>query len=266
MGRREKVINPDLSEIHFEYTTQGLIEKSYGANVYTRKYIYDNEGQLQNIQTWKNATNETGQNDITWSYNAQGQLETETDKNGKVTSYTYYPDSGLLHTRVSPRGITKLYSYDTSSRLSTITYSDDTPAIGFSYNALGQLDTITDALGTRTANYNTLGQYTGLTWNTGFNNGIVQTYNYDTIGRQQSYVRDIGAESKTVTYDYNDHGLLKSVTLGNRAFEYSYLDNAPNTVEKMTIKKDSVAQMHSKREFDKIMRTTNFTWNTGAGE
>ena len=265
MGRRDKVINPDGTEIHFEYTTQGLIEKSYGANVYTRKYIYDNEGQLESIQTWKNATAETGQNDITWSYNAQGQLQTETDKQGRITSYTYY-DNGLLETRVSPRGITKTYAYDTSGRLLTITYSDSTPSISFTYNELGQLDTITDELGTRQVKYNSLGQFKGNLWTAGVFNGVESTYNYDNIGRQQSLVRDIGTQQKSVSYDYDDFGRLQKVIKGTYEFEYTYLDNAPNTVEKMTVYKDSTAQIHSKREFDKIMRAIGFSWATGGGQ
>ena len=266
MGRRDWVENPDGTKINFEYTTQGLIWKSYGANVYPREYVYDSEGQLKQIKTWKNYSTKGGANDITWTYNAQGQLESEKDKLGRLTRYTYYPESGLLHTKVSPRDITKTYIYDSSGRLETITYSDGTPSIGFTYNALGQIDTVTDEAGTRTYKYNALGQYKGQDWTAGAFNGVETTYSYDSIGRQQSYVRDIGTQQKTISYDYDNYGRLSKVSKGGYSFEYSYLNNSPNTVEKMSVKKGSAAQMHSKREFDKIMRTTKFSWATGGGQ
>ena len=266
MGRRDWVENPDGTKINFEYTTQGLIWKSYGANVYPREYVYDNDGQLQKIKTWKNYAAKTGENEVAWTYNAQGQLETERDKFGRETTYTYYPESGLLHTKTSPRNITKTYTYDSSGRIDTISYSDNTPSISFTYNALGQIDTITDEAGTRTLKYNDLGQYKGVVWTGGIFNGVETTYNYDNIGRQDSFVRTINGAQKVFSYDYDNYGRLSKVTKGEYSFEYSYLDNAPNTVEKMTVRKGTAAQMHSKREFDKIMRTTKFTWSTGAGE
>lgn len=263
MGRRDKVVNPDNTEIHFDYTTQGLIKKSYGDNVYPREYVYDSKGQLENVKTWKNYSGQTGLNELVWTYNDQGQLATETDKFNRVTSYTYY-DNGLLHTRTNPRNIVKTYTYDTSGRLSTISYSDSTPSISFSYNELGQLNTVTDAGGTRSYNYNTLGQFTGTSWTSGYFNGIDQTYSYDSIGRQQSFVRDIGTQQKTVSYDYDDYGRLSKVTKGAHSFEYSYLNNSPNTVEKLSVKKNSSIQMYSLRQFDKLMRTKQFSWfNTG---
>ena len=266
MGRRDWVKNPDGTQINFEYTNQGLIWKSYGANVYPREYVYDNEGQLQKIKTWKNYTAKTGANEVVWAYNAQGQLETETDKLGRETRYTYYPASGLLHTKVSPRNITKTYIYDASGRLEDITYSDGTPSISFTYNALGQIGTVTDEAGTRSFKYNDLGQYKGQDWTAGVFNGLETTYNYDGIGRQGSFERTINGVQKTVSYEYDNFGRLSKVTKGDYSFEYTYLDNSPNTVEKMTVKKGTAAQMHSKREFDKIMRTTKFSWTTGGGQ
>ena len=266
MGLRDWVKNPDGTQINFEYTSQGLIKKSYGANVYPREYIYDNEGQLQKIKTWKNYSAQTGGNDITWAYNAKGQMVTETDKFGRVTTYTYYPESGLLHTKVSPRGITKTYSYDSSGRLETIDYSDDTPTIGFTYNTLGQIDTITDEAGTRTFKYNDLGQFTGTDWNSGPFHGVETTYSYDAIGRQGSFERTINGIQQTVSYEYDNFGRLSKVIKGDYSFEYSYLNNSPKTVDKMTVKKGTAAQMHSIREFDKIMRTTKFSWITGGGQ
>ena len=81
-----------------------------------------------------------------------------------------------------------------------------------------------------------------------------------------SVVANINGNTKTVSYEYDDSGRLSKVTKGNFTFNYSYLDQSPSTVEVMTVKNNGTAQIHSKREFDNLMRTTKFTWKNGGAE
>ena len=261
MGRREKVIHPDASQISFLYTDQGLIENSSGSQVYPRTYSYDNKGNLTGLTT----NGQAGSSTLSWGYYDNGQLQTKTDAKNRQVSYTYYA-SGQVESKTNARNITKTWNYDNSGRLDGITYSDDTPSISFGYNELGRLSTVSDSLGDRNLNYNALGQYTGNSWLSGVLSGLEQSYTYDFNGRQETAGFSIGGVTRTNNYLYNSFGLLEEVNDGKNQYRYSYLEQSPYTVETLEIEKDGTVQMHSKREFDKLMRTTGFSWATGAKE
>ena len=263
MGRRTSVMNPDGSKIFFEYTTQGLIKKSYGQNVYPREYIYDSKGKLKNVQTWKNYGSKSGRNDISWAYNSAGRLVSETDQEGRSTYYTYY-SSGLLKEKIDARGVKKLHLYDASGRLKEIKYSDGTPTVKFTYNKWGQLNTVADVSGLKTYKYNGLGQFTGQKWTSGFLKGVETVYSIDSIGRNKKLVRKIAGQTRSNYYSYNNMGLLYKVKKGDHAFQYSYLYKSPKTISKMTVKKSGTTQLFSKRDFDKMMRTKKFSWKAGS--
>jgi YD repeat-containing protein len=261
MGRREKVIHPDASQISFLYTDQGLIENSSGSQVYPRTYSYDNKGNLTGLTT----NGQAGSSTLSWGYYDNGQLQTKTDAKNRQVSYTYYA-SGQVESKTNARNITKTWNYDNSGRLDGITYSDDTPSISFGYNEIGRLSTVSDSLGDRNLNYNALGQYTGNSWLSGVLSGLEQSYTYDFNGRQETAGFSIGGVTRTNNYLYNSFGLLEEVNDGKNQYKYSYLEQSPYTVEALEVEKDGTVQMHSKREFDKLMRTTGFSWATGAKE
>ena len=260
MGQRDYVVHPDGSQINFTYNDEGLIETSTGSQVYPRTYDYDEKGNLASLTT----TNERGPSTLSWEYYPNGQLKKKVDAKGYETIYSYY-SSGQVKSKSTSRG-TKTWTYDSSGRLDTISYSDDTPTVSFTYNELGRLSTVSDGLGDRNFNYNALGQFTGNSWLSGAFSGIDQDYTYDSTGRQKTAGFTIDGITQANTYFYNNFGLLDKVQDGANEYIYTYLDQSPYTVEALEIKKGETVQMHSKRAFDKLMRTTGFEWNTGAKE
>ncbi|MCH2209595.1 MAG: hypothetical protein MK132_27570, partial [Lentisphaerales bacterium] len=260
MGQRDYVVHPDTSQIHFTYTDEGLIETATGSQVYPRTYGYDTKGNLTSLTT----TGQAGSSTLTWEYYDSGQLWKKKDARNREVTYTYYPD-GRLQSKSNSRG-TKSWTYDTSGRLHRILYSDDTPTVTFGYNNLGRLNSVSDALGDRSLNYNALGQFTGTSWLSGVLSGLEQDYTYDSNGRQQTAGFTINGVTRTNTYLYNSFGLLEQVDDGANKYNYSYLDQSPYTVESLEIEQDGTVQIHSTREFDKLMRTTGFELKTGAKE
>ncbi|MCH2207718.1 MAG: hypothetical protein MK132_17820 [Lentisphaerales bacterium] len=263
MGQRDYVVHPDGSQINFSYTDQGVIENASGSQVYSRTYGYDNKGNLTSLTT----TGQAGSLSLEWEYYDNGQLYKKTDARGREVTYTYYP-SGQIKTKINARGIIKTWNYDNSGRLDSISYSDNglTAGYSFTYNELGRLDTISDAGGDRKLNYNTLGQFTGYTWLSGALSGLEQSYTYDLTGRQKTAGFSINGISRVNTYLYNKFGLLEEVDDGQNKYKYSYLDQSPHTVEAVEVEQNGTIQLHSKRAFDKLMRTTGLEWATGAKE
>ena len=70
-----------------------------------------------------------------------------------MTSY-YHDDWGRLGTRIQSRGVTTEYQYDTvSGKIASITHSDGTPSVSFSYDRMDRLSSVQDASGTRSFYY-----------------------------------------------------------------------------------------------------------------
>jgi YD repeat-containing protein len=103
---------------------------------------------------WPTATTGTADT-TTWSYHEPtGLLVSKTDASGKSVAYTY-TQAGQIATRTWARSIVTTYAYSaTTAELTGVTYSDGTPALGYTYNRLGNQATVTDVTGTRTFNYN----------------------------------------------------------------------------------------------------------------
>ena len=108
-----------------------------------------------------------------WSYDAAtGLLLSKTDAAGAYTNYTY-TETGLLATRTWARGIVTTYGYDAWNQLVSTTYSDTTPAVSQTYDALGRVVSVSDASGTRTNVYDADGNLTSETF-AGINKKRVQ--------------------------------------------------------------------------------------------
>ena len=196
----------------------------------------------------------SGQEDVTtWNYQeATGLLTSKTDDAGQSTTYTY-TTGGKLLTRTWARSggtIVTTYGYDpNTAELLTVNYSDTTPDLTFTYNRLGQQNTITDGLGSRTFGYNAslqpltetisglysktltltyatsgvIGRSTGL--NTGADYSVV--YGYDPTGRFNSLNWTITGTTGTATYAYvpNSDLLSTLTTASGQATAYTYEPN-----------------------------------------
>ncbi len=141
----------------------------WGDVPYPTEYSYDSYGRMSTLKTYRgtsadftaaNWPSSPGTADVTtWTYQeSTGLLTAKTYADAKSVSYTYTAD-GKLATRTWSRldgsnPLVTTYSYDTAGDLTGITYSDSTPAVGFTYNRLGQETSVSDALGNRTFSYN----------------------------------------------------------------------------------------------------------------
>ena len=90
-----------------------------------------------------------------WLYDeATGLLTNKVYADGNGTAYSYTSD-GKLETRTWAREETTTYSYDDCcGALTNINYSaTNTPDVTFTYDRIGRKDTVTDAAGTWTFQY-----------------------------------------------------------------------------------------------------------------
>ena len=104
---------------------------------------------------------------------------------GKGPSYAYTPN-GKLSQRTWARGIVTDYSYDAWGSLTNTVYSDNTPTISLSYDALGRQTEAHDAAGITTFLYDAFGTLTNETViGVAGTNTIIR--HWDSFGRSLGY-------------------------------------------------------------------------------
>jgi YD repeat-containing protein len=220
----------------------GQVKASWGSQTYPTVKLYDAQGRLTGLRTFRSqnlslAPDDTTGNhdDTTWIYTADGRLAAKRDAAGKGNDYTYTA-GGLLATRTSARGITTTYTYNVG-QLTGISYSDGTPAVTLTSNNLGQrlsvsngiaksdyaYDPATLALKTETVSYDLDGQ-------PGFEFTRVIDLSRDTLGRDSGWQLQNGTTLENqAAYAYGSDGRLSQVSnpqISNTPFTYSYLANS----------------------------------------
>ncbi len=235
LGRRTLVTDALSNSTVTAFDPEGRVLATWGAT-YPVAYDYDAYGRMTAMYTLRDSSlvisnystfiTHTSSFDRTrWLYDAAtGLLTNKLYSDLRGPSYTYTPD-GKLATRTWARGVVTAYNYDSLGQLTKISYSDNTPAVTFTYNRLGQQVTIADGAGTRLFSYTDAFQLASETNTTA---ELVRIY--DSKGRPAGYdLVTIGSTSvvSSIRYDHDSLGRFSALsnTVGGalRAATYSYL-------------------------------------------
>jgi len=176
------------------------------------KYTYDGLGRTVKMELPDPTTGEvgTGNNPMYEStYDGMGNVKTETDPYGKVTTHLY----NLLHLKEK----TTFPDPDT-------TISNDIPEIEFTYNRLGEMLTSKDPLARVTSyTYNVLGQQYRIDYPDDANDGVAaaqMTYTFDALGGVTSSKN--AAAQATLTYYDGYHRVSKTQLANLEITEFAY--------------------------------------------
>jgi YD repeat-containing protein len=93
-----------------------------------------------------------GTPEVNFTYNSYGQVVETSDANGKVTQYTYYPDTGYLKDIIQdPAGVNAIttMTYDNYGNIASVT-DPESRTTNYAYDALGWLNKVTTPLGFET--------------------------------------------------------------------------------------------------------------------
>jgi RHS repeat-associated protein len=153
----------------------------------------------------------------TYTYDGLSRLTASTTPEAGVL-YLYYTtsagalcagDASAVCRRTDARSITSTYVYDALNRLTSVTYSNSTPASSFFYDQ---------------TSYNGLTILNGKGRRTGMSDGSGTTaWSYDALGRVLTKKRTISGVTKTISYTYNLNGSVATITYpSGRVITYTY--------------------------------------------
>ncbi|WP_188282646.1 FG-GAP-like repeat-containing protein [Streptomyces sp. CBMA29] len=224
-GNQTKVTDALGKATRTEYDAMNKVTQVTDPLNQVAKTDYDELGRIKKVTGPDNAV-------TSYTYNLSSTLATRTDDNGHTTTYGY--DNADRQTDVTdPLGNTQSVEFDPDGNPAKVTngrgtvsttvfdgrglpsgttFSDSTPAVGFTYDATGQRKTVTDGTGTRTYGYDDNGQLTAVTPSAG--KGAF-AYTYDDAGHLSSRSQDYAAgaaldwtgTTQTVSADLNGDGI-----------------------------------------------------------
>ena len=221
-GNLASVTDPLGNATVYEYDLRG--RKTYeGGATYPARYTYDVFSSKTTMMTYRNESLGPDSGDVTtWLYDeASGAMTNKVYADGKGPTYSYTPD-GKLSCRIWARGILTDYAYDGWGNLTNTVYSDDTPTVSLSYDALGHQIETHDAAGVTTFLYDSFGALTNETVVGVAGTNTVIRY-WDSFDRSLGYaLNDI--RQSTLAYDPVTGRLVTMLANGSDTpFEWSYL-------------------------------------------
>ncbi|MBT1187915.1 RHS repeat protein [Streptomyces sp. CJ_13] len=223
-GNQVKVTNPLGKVTTTQYDAANRVVAATDELGKTTKTDYDELGRIAKVIGPDGAV-------TSYTYNTVGDLATRVDPNGHTTTYGYddarrqtsitdplgrkksvgYDLDGNQATVTNARGITATATLDARGLATAISYSDTTPQVSVTYDALGRRKTINDATGSRSLGYDAAGRLTSVTPSAGKGS---YRYTYDDAGHLTSRTIDYTAPqpldwsgtTHTVTGDLNGDG------------------------------------------------------------
>jgi len=249
----------------------GLVLLTQGGRSYPVAYAYDAQGRLQTMTTWKDFIGNAGAATKQWTYDEQGRLRAKhypDPVSGAVVAgsgpvYTNSP-AGRLQTRDWKRGVRTTYAYNAAGDLGSVTYSDGTPGVVYTYDRRGRLATVARNGITTALTYNDANQPVTETHSGGTLAQLSMNWAYDTSLRLSALTAKNGANTlQRATYGYDTAGRLQSVLDSPRSAAYTYHTNS-TLISTVTLTNIGTAGLVSTRAYDKLNRLLSMSTGTSS--
>ncbi len=238
LGRTLTRTYPDTGEERFGYSSFGLMaytnqltsnvtyyaydaprRKMAETNALTQitQYGYSHASDLISLTDAKTNTTQ-------WGYDLYGRVTNKVDATGtNILKYQYDADSRLTN-RWSLAKSNTVYSYDAVGNLTNVTYSTNVTnhinqPLSFAYDAINEMTSMLDGLGTTAFTYTPGGQ---LASESGPWAGDTVAYAYTNRLRTKLDLQQPNADDWVESYAYDTANRMKSVTSPAGTFGYSY--------------------------------------------
>ena len=233
MSRITKLVRPDGKEIDYAWDAEGNRTSRTDGRSNTSSATYDDKGNPTEIKAPAGGGTTTAVTRRT--YDALGNITSQTDALGKVSRYAYDARGNLVEA-VDALGGKTTYEYDERGQLVKETGPDGTAnpdgapgtaSTTYAYDASGNMTDETDALGNKTEyTYDTLGHATSKTDAL----GNKTEYAYDRLGQLVEVTNPDGT-TRRFGYDANGNTTSETDENGNVSRTYYDLQNLPVEIQ-----------------------------------
>ncbi|WP_026653250.1 DUF6531 domain-containing protein [Butyrivibrio proteoclasticus] len=217
----EKIILPNSGVISYTYDKLG--RKTSFTDPVGRKtsYTYDNNGNILKTDISDGEKDSESGSHVTrhYTYDAHGQVLSETDGNGNITRFEYDRNGNLVK-RIAPNGGELIQEFDALSRISR-TVDEAGNVTTYEYDNNGNLVAVTDPAGAITRNNYKDGHLKSVTKESSDGQIItIRAYQHDSLGRVCKEKRDSG---EVYTYERDAKGqIIKATSETGRVIEYVF--------------------------------------------
>ena len=232
---------------HTSYWPTGQVKAKWGSQTNPIFNIYDEQNRLTTLRTYQTLTTEpqsdtTGYATTTWNYSAStGLLLSKLDNDSRGATYTYTA-AGRLETRAWARGVTTTYTYN-QGLLTLTDYSDSTPDVTQTYDALGRQSTVTQTNQSQ-IEYTYAADLSIDTETISYDVNPDGTYDFTRaldrhdrlLGRDMGWALKAGNTTENqADYAYDaTTGRLATVADASSSFSYGYVDNSQGLLHTVT--------------------------------
>jgi RHS repeat-associated protein len=201
-------------------------------------YTYSTNGNLLQVNQ--------GQQVRSYTFDSLGRTTSSCVPETKNLCTTYtYKDYGPVATKLDPRSITTTYAYDDNfGRLQSVSYSDGTPKVTYTYGAAG-------------ASGFAAGRLTNVS-----SSSAADAYTYDNVGHVTKVVKTIGTQNYTISYHYTN-GQLDYTTYPSGRIVYQDHDSI-GRLSQVRTSGTTVFSIGSWNAAGEILTTTYGNGMTGA--
>ncbi|MEU9712624.1 DUF6531 domain-containing protein [Streptomyces sp. NPDC047967] len=239
-------IDRNGKKTRYEYDTLKRTKKITAPDGGTTDLSYDVSGRVS-------SRTDSNQKINTYEYDKVGRLVKLTDPLKRATTYEYDSD-GNRKKVTNARGQTITTSYDGRNLPGTVTYSDGTPKVTYTYYDDGMPRTIADGTGTRTLTYDNERRPLSIS-----QPGVAQPFKY-TYRAGGSISSRTYPDGRATTFMYDDDTRVKSQTTNAKTTTYTW-DPANNLT---TTKFPTTAVRTETRTYDRAGRIDSASEGAGA--
>lgn len=253
--------------ITYDYFPDGKLKSTTSQGIVTEMQY--NDASRNNTQI-----TDPSAGTLNFTYNAIGQVKTQTDARGKLITYNYYSD-GRINSIITPEGTTTYY-YNGDKQISSV-ISPNNVSLSYGYDRYGRINNISENISGQSFNsyfsYDAYGKINSRT----YPSGLTETFDYNTNGYLSSFLvggnpiytitsmnalNQITAathsSSMFANYGYDSNGyptFSKSIAYGNYKQDYRYTFNT--VTGNLTSRQNYLRNLSETFSYDNLSRLTS---------
>lgn len=241
LGNIATITRPDGHTLFYDYDANGRVATYTDALGRITHYTYDANGNLSDIE------DEAGGR-TTYSYDERGNLVSVRDPLGNAHNFAYDLANNFI-TEIDGLGHEVSYSYDALNRLIGMDYNAQGRDLSVSYNPQGLISSIS-AYRDRVRelySYDPLGQLTSITNALGY----TTTFRYNNLGELSGVTDAIGNE-QTFSWQAGRYILGRYVDTAERVLSYENVDSMGRLLSMLDLSTPEAGALNTRYAYDAL--------------